>query len=209
MAVLDEEIDLDTQERSRGFFNLDPGNYLAEITMNEARSNENGVKMLVLLWRCVEGENEGGTIFQQIVYINPNSAENERIGKGNIASICDAVGHTGRLEDADVLMNIPCMISVGMSKPNKGYPAMPDVKSVRPANVAPPSKQRQAPTQQEANKAYQAMRETGQNAIAVGKPRQLAQTTKVTTKANGPANGSSPWRNKPAQQQVEDEEVPF
>lgn len=179
MAQLGESIDTQTTERSRdGFVDVPPGDYMMQIVANDEGAIKNGNgRFLNLRWQVLEGEFENQCVFQWINYIH-NNPQAQEIGKGTIAKICDAVGFVGHLTDADVLMHVPCRVTVGWSKAQAGYDKKPEVKSVKPLHgeVAP-------------------QQQTQQRQAAVTQAKS-AQTTSKS--ASTPSGGARPWQDRKA-----------
>jgi hypothetical protein len=152
------------------------GTMLAQIIASDekgAKSNEDN-RILELRWKVLEGEpNAGREVFQNINYIH-SSAQAQTIGQQQLKSICEAVGHEGHLEDTEVLHNVPCRVTFGLSKTTPEYPNhKTEVKAVKPANAEAPADKPQERTA--AQKAAPAK-------PAASKPA---------------ATGAAPWKKKP------------
>lgn len=191
MASLGTTINTDELEPSRGVGTFPAGEYSMHIIENsvEAASTGKG-QLLKLTWEVVEGEYEKHRLWENVNYQHDSKGCQE-IAQRHIKSICDAVGFTGLLEDADVLMFIPMLCRVGTEKgkPNpKGgmYADKNKIMSVKPLTaVAPAGKPATAPAAKPA-------------AAVAAKP---AATTAAAKPAAAPG-GSRPWQRKSA-------EVPF
>jgi hypothetical protein len=142
MAQLGTTLDPNAIDPSRnGFDPLPDGEYIAQIVANEVRHTKTGSGLiLVLTWEIVEGDFQNRKVWQNINYQN-DSAQAQAIGQGQIKNICDAIGYTEHLDDADVLMFQPCRVRVGRSKKQEGYEQRDEIKAVKPyAAQAPASK---------------------------------------------------------------------
>lgn len=182
MASLGTTINTDELEPSRGVGTFPAGDYVMQIIENsvEAAGTGNGM-LLKLTWEVVEGEYEKHRTWENVNFQH-NSPGCQEIAQRHIKSICDAVGFTGLIEDADVLMFIPMHVRVGTEKgkPNpKGgmYPDKNKIMSVKPLTApAPAGKPATAPAAKPA-------------AAVAAKP---AATTAAAKPAAAPG-GTRPW----------------
>lgn len=168
------EADYNPDEVEPGDFDNFTGPRRAAIVESEEKENNNGTgRLLVLKWQVSEGqENANRIVFQNISYLH-EKAQTQMIGQQQLKAICDAVGHQGHLEDTEVLHNVECLVTFGLSKTTPEYPTpKTEVKSVKPANAEAPQ----------------------------DKPQQrTAAPSKPAPAANKPAGGgSAPWKKKSA-----------
>jgi hypothetical protein len=154
MAILSLEEDLHTDdiEKVDGFVDVPPGDYMMEIVDNADVETKSGSgRMLKLRWQVCDEASEyyRQSVFQQINYINP-SAEAQRIGRGQLKAILEAVGYSGAISGVDldeVLVGKPCIVTVGWGKAQGDYPARPEVKKVKAWGQMTPPAQTRAATQ--------------------------------------------------------------
>jgi|ERR1700729_626574 len=139
MASLGIILDTTKLTASQGFYDIPPGDYLMEVVNNKVEDTKDGNgKRLTLQWKVVEGEHEGQSVFQGINFIN-KSIKAMEIGQGQIKAVADATNFVGIVEDADVLMHIPCWVKIGLDKGSPGYEKKNEVKSVRAYSAQAPA----------------------------------------------------------------------
>ncbi|MBX3535792.1 MAG: DUF669 domain-containing protein, partial [Xanthobacteraceae bacterium] len=146
------------------------GTELAEIVESDEQENSQATgRLLVLLWKICEGEPHAGRqIFQNINYIH-ESAQTQAFGQRDLNAVCKAVGHEGHLEETELLHNIPCRVTFGLSKPSTKYPEpKTEVKTVKPANADVPETKPQE--------------------------RTAAPSKPVPAASKPAASGSAPWK---------------
>lgn len=186
MAQLGTSINPDEIEAGRGFGTFPAGEYMMQIIENTVQAAGTGKgQLLVLTWEVMEGEHEKSRLWENVNFLH-DSAKCQLIGQQHIKAICDAVGFAGLLEDADVLMFIPCRVRVGI-EPGKPKPAdkgggnyddKNKILKVSPLGAAAPA---------------------GKPATAAPKPAATAaaKPAAATTAASKPATagptGSRPW----------------
>ena len=138
MAQLDEDLYLDDVEASQGFIDVQPGTYTMEIVANDIKPTKacDGYSEIInFRWQVRdEGDFHGQCVFQGINYKNMSEKAQE-IGQRELKAVCVAVGYTGHVRDLDVLMYIPCTVTVGWSKAQNDYPSKPEIKQVKPYNA--------------------------------------------------------------------------
>jgi hypothetical protein len=140
MANLGTTFDPNSTEPARnGFDPIPDGDYIAQIVANEVRHTRGGTGLiLVLTWEIVDGDFTNRKIWQNINYQN-ESAQAQAIGQGQLKNICDAIGYTDHLDEADVLMFQPCRVRVGRSKKQEGYEQRDEIKSVKALTAQAPA----------------------------------------------------------------------
>lgn len=161
-----EAFDPDTEEGSH--FELIPaGDYLAMITEASVAPPKSGDgQMLSLRWVIIEGEYENRTVFQSIVFLH-SSEQAQRFGRQRLKDLCDAMGITGAVTDAEIFLNRPVRIRIGIEKDKGGvYEDRNGVKRVMPPD-GPPATPAPAP-----------------------KPAAAVKPAAIAAKATG---GSPPW----------------
>jgi hypothetical protein len=186
----DDDFNTETTERARdGFVDVPPGIYCMKIAATEDTDTRAGNgKVLNIRWQVDDDANEfnGQCVFQRINYKNP-SAEAQRIGRGQLANICDAIGFSGSLNhfDWDDAIGQQVAVTVGWSKAQNGYESKPEVKSVKPwVPGAPAGKPAMAP----------------KPAAQAAKPAPAASAKPAASRtAAAPAGaGTRPWQNRKA-----------
>lgn len=186
MASLGTTINPAEIEPGRGFGTIPGAEYIMQIIENEVQPAGTGKgQVLKLTWDVVDGEYEKSRVWENVNFLHDNPKA-QLIGQQHIKEICDAVGFQGNLDDADVLMFIPCRVLVGIERgkprPEGGvYDDKNTIKRVKPIGAAP------AP----AGKAPVAPATT-----TAAKPA-AATTIAAKPAAAGPA-GNRPWRGAAA-----------
>ena len=119
-TVLDEAIDIDSEEGSPPISLLPPEKYAAEIEDAQVGPTKNGSGQAVnLKWRVVDGEYENRVVFQSIL-ITHTSEQAQKIGRGMFKDICFSCGLTGKMTDLETLKFKKCLIRVGVEKNKDG-----------------------------------------------------------------------------------------
>ena len=110
MNMLNMQFDQTELNSSPSYELLPKGNYIAQIVNSEIKENRNGGNRLSLQWEIVDGQYAGRMIFQNINIAHANP-EVVRIGRQNIAQICNAIGRSS-VNDSSELHNQPMQIRV-------------------------------------------------------------------------------------------------
>jgi hypothetical protein len=122
----------------KDFEELPPGNYLAEITGSEVKTNKSGNgEHLSLTFTVLGGPHANRKIWWNINTTHANP-EAERIGREQLAKLVIACGlHV--VSDSDEMHGRPVMLRLGVSRGRNGYPDRVEVKDVSaaPQQAAP------------------------------------------------------------------------
>lgn len=116
-----------------GFTPLPAGIYTTMITDSEVKLTRSGGEMAVFTLQVIDGEHRGRRLFARINTRNP-SAEAERIGQGQLSSLCRAVG-VMQLTDTAQLHGKPVRVRVIIRKDDTGqYGDQNEVKGFEPVD---------------------------------------------------------------------------
>ena len=118
MNMLNMQFDQTELNSSPSYELLPKGNYTAQIVNSEIKENRNGGNRLSLQWEIVDGQYAGRMIFQNINIAHANP-EVVRIGRQNIAQICNAIGRSS-VNDSSELHNQPMQIRVIIKEDKTG-----------------------------------------------------------------------------------------
>ena len=132
MAQIEGSYDV-TAEPSRGFDQLPPGNYEAQVVESRVEDISNKSdkgRCLSLTWKVLNGEHKDRQIWQRLSMWAKDMNNVDQvisIAMSNFAAVREATGKKV-VKDSEELHFIPCMITVG---PQKNNPEYIEVKSVR------------------------------------------------------------------------------
>lgn len=116
---------------SGAFEPLPRGKYVAIITRSEVKNTKkNDGQYLSLMFKIVEGDYEGRTIFANLNMVN-KSADAQRIARQQFSAICHAVDVLNP-QDTSELHGIPLMISVKIRPETDTYAASNDIVGYGP-----------------------------------------------------------------------------
>lgn len=134
MAELDDDdiIDPNTEECARNDFELIPDGtrVAAHIIENQIKITQYGGKMAVFTWEIIDEESPyiRRRLWDNLNYkiapskVGDKKAEQSvKIGRGQIVNVCKAVGYDQHTQNLDVLMFIPCLITIGIQKGKGEY----------------------------------------------------------------------------------------
>jgi hypothetical protein len=129
-TVLPDAFDVDAEKADPGFAPIPPGTYKAEITEATAGPTKSGNGYRVMLrWVFTEGQYKGRHLFQWL-NVEHTSEKAQEIGRGQLKSVCVALGITGKLKDLAVLKFIPARIVLRTRKAKGDYPESIEVSEV-------------------------------------------------------------------------------
>jgi hypothetical protein len=95
-----------------GFVVVPPGVYTVMVVKSDVKDTKNGTgKKLEMQYQIVTGQH-AGTMLTDRLNIKNASADAERIGRGQLKSICDAIGYVGVLKDSSALHGKPFSVQV-------------------------------------------------------------------------------------------------
>lgn len=185
MADLGIDIDPNTIEPSK-FDDMPIGEHIAAIVESTVEKTKAGTgQKLSLTWQVTQGECEGRKFWQNVNYQNDSRAAQE-IGQRQLKEICTAVGYTDHIpRETEVLHNVECRVTLGMDKGGNGYAPKPEVKKVKPVNLAVP----------EAKRGATAAPAAAKPAPAPAPAPAAGRGPGGAAKPAGPA-GARPWQNK-------------
>lgn len=128
----------DTEQRGE-YENLPDGDYKMEVSAADVKTSGSGTATKVGLkvtYDVIEPEDyKGRKVFDYFNLEHP-SADAQRIGQAQFASLCRAIGRTDPVDDTDDIMFRAFTAKVGMGKPSKDknpdgtpqYPAKNEIK---------------------------------------------------------------------------------
>jgi hypothetical protein len=130
-TILEKPFDTDTEEGSRQL--IPAGKYTAQITDAIVKPYTSGRGSGVnFTWSIAEGEYEKRLVFQ-LLTIEHDNADAQRIGRGGFKDVCSSCGVTGQVTDLGVLLYKPCRITVGIRADKDGqYPDKNTITNVLP-----------------------------------------------------------------------------
>jgi hypothetical protein len=120
MAYFPEEFDPSQESGSGGFEPLPPGAYTATVVKADIETPKSGNgHMLSLQWKVIDGEYENRLIFQRCVISHSNETA-QRIGRGQIKDICDALGMKAAVRDSDEFLHQTAILKLGIEHDKSG-----------------------------------------------------------------------------------------
>ncbi len=135
-------------EPSKEFDVIPSGKYLAVITESEMKTTKNGNgQYLELVFQIVEGEYKGRNQWARLNLDNPNPTA-VRIAKGELSSICRAVGVMIPKESSE-LHNKPLTITVKQKVRTDNKEMANEIRGFAPADKATGPTQEATPKAQE------------------------------------------------------------
>jgi len=113
------------------FAPIPAGWYPAEIIKSELKNTKDKTgKYISLCFKVLEGEHEGRMIFTNLNIINKSDVA-VKIARSDLKAICEAVEHTGELEDTEDLHNIPLAMKVSVKPETSQWPAKNEIKGYK------------------------------------------------------------------------------
>lgn len=95
-----------------GFTVVPPGVYTVMVVKSDVKDTKSGTgKMLEMQYQIATGQH-AGTMLTDRLNVKNTSADAERIGRGQLKSICDAIGYVGILKDSSALHGKPFSVQV-------------------------------------------------------------------------------------------------
>lgn len=117
----------ETAAKNMDFDPLPPGRYKAHLTNSEVVATKAGTgELLKLTFEVLEGDYAGRLVFDHL-NISNQSEKAQQIGRGMLASLCQACGKNGMVSDSIELHEIPIQIKLGID-PSPGYDPRNKVK---------------------------------------------------------------------------------
>jgi hypothetical protein len=140
MAKLDYQYNPDEVESGNDFSAFEAGEYVAFIEGSDVADLKSGKGVgLNLKWKLTEGQPNAGRVVFQLINYQHESAQAQLIGQQQLKAICEAVGHSGLLEDSEVLHNVECRVRIGVEQDKeKQYPPKNVIKGVKPLEAGAP-----------------------------------------------------------------------
>jgi hypothetical protein len=137
-TILTEAFDTATEEGSPNFEPIPKGQCVASIIDAKVAALKSARGQAVLAtWEIEGGKYSGRLIFDRVI-IAHESAQAMKFGRRKLKDIADACGVTGQLKELSVLLNKPCLISVGIEVDDTGqYPPKNKVTRVKKISDAP------------------------------------------------------------------------
>jgi hypothetical protein len=118
--VLDLAFDSDNEEGTPAYELIPPGKYTAQVMTASCGPTKNGKgQMVKLTWEITEGPYDNRRLFQNIL-IAHESPDAQKFGRQKFKDVVSACGVTGQVQDLGVLLNVPCLLSVGIEKDKTG-----------------------------------------------------------------------------------------
>jgi hypothetical protein len=166
------------QEEGNSWIPIPVGEYVAEIIeASIAPPNSGDGYALSLVWKIIEGPQEGRQIWQQLCYLH-SKEQTQTIARKTIKDICTALGINEAVSNTSVFLFKPARIRVGIQKDKSGqYDDRNKVARVMPltaTDAAKPDNGADKPSE-------------------TAKPAPAPRTQ--GTPRPGPA-GNAPWHNK-------------
>lgn len=90
---------------------LPPGTYTVVIVESDVKDTKAGGKMLEMKYQVIEGQFTSETLVDRLNIQNKSDIA-QKIGLSQLKHICDAVGHTGQLNDSEQLHGKPFSVKV-------------------------------------------------------------------------------------------------
>lgn len=117
------DLDFNTEENEAVSFDyspVPPGRYTAEIVETEVRENKKGTgNYLYLQISILDKEYRGKKVFTNLT-LNHDNEKAQKIGRGQLSSLCQACGKVGMVEESASLWGIPFIISLGVEEGQDG-----------------------------------------------------------------------------------------
>lgn len=151
-----------------------------QIVASDVADNSKGSGLLLTLqWELMDGPYVHRIVYEPINYKHDKSPKAQLIGQQRLLAICEAIGHTGKLEDSEILHYRPVLGKVNIKRAtvedkNNGYSdknVIGRVKSLAQEESAP--------------------------AVAQAEPARQQRPATVpapTATQAAPAPGSRPWK---------------
>jgi hypothetical protein len=147
------ELDFDPESAprdDRSFDVIPTAWYTAQIIESDVVPTKDGDgQRLTLTWEIIEGDFSKRRVWQSLNIVN-KSAQAQEMAQRDLRTICEAVGHAGRLSNSKDLEFKPCQIRVGTQRDDR---ERNEVKSAKALNDNAPRQQsepRQSQPRQEA-----------------------------------------------------------
>ena len=138
MALLPDVFTPDEAE-SNPFEPIEPGWYVAEIVKSELKTTKDKTgKYISFTFKILEGEHEGRLMYTNLNIVNKSDIA-VKIARSDLKAICEAVGHTGELDDTDDLHNSEMAIKVSKKPETSRWPAKNEIKAYKPATEISPA----------------------------------------------------------------------
>ncbi|NCW68970.1 MAG: hypothetical protein EBV86_10440 [Marivivens sp.] len=128
-----QDLDLSSIEDSNGPTKLDVGQHDVTSGNAEIQTRPNGAKDLFVTFKCEHGEHK-----ERFTVYNPNSSENQEIGRSKLKSFLKAGGHKNPDQPGsmDLMNDLNVRITIGMQRPWKGADGVersyPEIKNYKP-----------------------------------------------------------------------------
>lgn len=120
----DLDFDIDNNEPvSMDFEPLPPGKYQAKVTLAEVVDNSKGDgQILKLTFDIIDLDFKGRKVFENLNISNP-SEKAQQIARGQLSSLCRAIGRMGIMSNSFELLDKPVMLKLKIEPPQNGYAA--------------------------------------------------------------------------------------
>lgn len=113
---------------------VEPGRYLAEIRNSEVKANSKGTgTVLKLEFELIDS---GARVFTSL-NIDHESEKAQKIGRGQLSSLCRALGKVGIVSDSTMLHDRPLMINVKLEE-TEAYGKQNRITGFYPAEFGKP-----------------------------------------------------------------------
>lgn len=137
MAQLNFDATNVAPDEGRDFAALPAGDYPVLIEASEVKETKKGTGFyLELTHQVIDGPHKGRKLFDTITMTNRNSADAERIGRGQLSALCHAVGIL-RVQDSAELHNRPYLATVKIEPAKGEYAARNKVTARKSLGGAP------------------------------------------------------------------------
>lgn len=122
----------------RDFTPLPAGTYLAKIIESDLVDTKSGSgQILKLTFEIADGDYTGRKVWDQPNIVNANPTA-QTIGQQRLKAICDAIGHSGNVDDSEELHEQPMLIRLAVEQKDANYAPKNVIKGVYAADMATP-----------------------------------------------------------------------
>ena len=136
MAKMNRQFDANQVDPSNAFEVFAPGWYAAQIEKSEMKQTKaKDGSYLSLMFKILDGEAKGRTVFTNLNLDNPNPVAVE-IAERNFSAICHATGILV-VDDTNQLHGKPMQIKVSITPAEGRYEARNEVKGYKPLEDTP------------------------------------------------------------------------
>jgi hypothetical protein len=130
------EFDADKEKPAAPREAIPAGKYQCVLSASEMKPTKAGNgEYLELVFTIIDGDHEKRKVWHRLNLINPND-QAVGIARAELKSICDAVGHTGKLLDTASLHDLPLLVKVIQKKSTTSTEMQNEIKAFEPVGGA-------------------------------------------------------------------------